>query len=135
MIRGLNHITLSVRDIARAYNFYTEVLGIKPVARWPQGAYLQAGDLWLALVVDDVVRTRPLPEYTHFAFTVAPEDFTALSQRICQAGAPIWQENHTEGDSFYFIDPDGHKLEIHVSDLAARLASARANPWLGLQLF
>ena len=135
MIRGLNHITLSVGDISRSIDFYTAVLGLKPVARWPEGAYLLAGDLWLALVVDGAVRTRPLPEYTHFAFTVAPEDFAALSQRIRRAGAPIWQENRTEGASLYFLDPDGHKLEIHVSDLAARLASARANPWPGLELF
>ncbi len=135
MIRGLNHITLSVRDISQSFDFYTAVLGLKPVAHWPEGAYLLAGDLWLALVVDETVRIRPLPEYTHFAFTVTPEDFTALSLRIRQAGAPIWQENHTEGDSLYFLDPDGHKLEIHVSDLAARLADARANPWPGLRLF
>jgi hypothetical protein len=51
------------------------------------------------------------------------------------AGAPIWQENWTEGDSLYFLDPDGHKFEIHASNLAARIRSARAQPWDGLVFF
>ena len=37
--------------------------------------------------------------------------------------------------SLYFLDPNGHKLEIHVSDLAARLRAARQDPWEGLELF
>jgi hypothetical protein len=30
-----------------------------------------------------------------------------------------------EVQSLYFPDPNGHKLEIHVSDLAARIKSAK----------
>ena len=39
------------------------------------------------------------------------------------------------GASLYFLDPNGHKLEIHASDLEARLLSARERPWEGLELF
>ena len=49
MITGINHITLSIRDVGESFAFYTEVLGFKPVARWPKGAYLLAGELWEAL--------------------------------------------------------------------------------------
>ena len=87
------------------------------------------------LVQDDHVRPGPLPEYWHIAFSVAPNDFSILSARICASGAIIWQENSSEGESLYFLDPDGHKLEIHASDLAARLRAARANPWPDLKLF
>ncbi len=135
MIRGINHITLAVRDVAMAGQFYREVLGCQLLARWPLGAYLLAGDVWLALVQDDQTCQEPLPEYTHIAFTVVPADFAALSARIRAAGAPIWQENRSEGASLYFLDPDGHKLEIHASDLAARLRAAKADPWPGLELF
>ena len=133
MITGPNHLTLAVRDPERSFQFYTQVLGLQPVARWPTGAYLLAGDLWIALTQDAHTRSAPLPEYTHFAFSVSPADFDALSARIRASGAVIWQENKTEGDSLYFLDPDGHKLEIHASDLAARLRSAREKPWDGLE--
>lgn len=133
MIQGINHITLSVRDIDQSYQFYTAVLGMKPLAKWPQGAYFLAGDLWVALVVDENVRERPLPEYTHVAFAVTPGDFSALCQQILQADVHLWQENKTEGDSLYFLDPDGHKLEIHASDLEARMKTAQERPWPGLE--
>jgi catechol 2,3-dioxygenase-like lactoylglutathione lyase family enzyme len=135
MITGLNHLTLSVRDAKRAFEFYTQVLGLKPVAKWPTGAYLLAGDLWIALVQDQHVRPAKLPEYTHIAFSVSPQDFSALCARITASDAELWQENRTEGASLYFTDPDGHKLEIHASDLAARLKSAREKPWDGLEFF
>jgi catechol 2,3-dioxygenase-like lactoylglutathione lyase family enzyme len=86
-------------------------------------------------VWDAQVRDQVLPEYTHIALTVAPADFDTMCQRIRQAGTPIWQENWTEGASLYFTDPNGHKLEIHASDLAARLRAARAQPWDGLEFF
>ena len=135
MIRGINHITLSVQDIERSFAFYTRVLGLQPIARWPKGAYLVAGDVWIALVVDAAARTQPLSEYTHIAFTVTADQFAAISQAIHAAGAPIWQENWMEGDSLYFVDPNGHKLEIHASDLATRIRSAKAQPWDGLEFF
>ena len=135
MIIGVNHITLSIKDVEVSFDFYTQVLGFSPVARWPKGAYLLAGDLWIALVLDQRVRVGALPEYTHIAFTVSQADFAALSERIVDAGAPIWKQNQTEGDSLYFLDPNGHKLEIHASNLEARLRAAKASPWEGLEFF
>ena len=135
MISGINHITLSVRDTEQSFEFYTQVLGFQPVAYWPKGAYLLAGSTWIALVLDPTTRAASLPEYTHIAFSVSAVEFESMSQRILQSGAAIWQENWTEGDSLYFVDPNGHKLEIHASDLAARLKSAKENPWDGLEFF
>jgi catechol 2,3-dioxygenase-like lactoylglutathione lyase family enzyme len=135
VIGGINHLTFSVRDIDESFAFYVDVLGLTPVAKWPAGAYLLAGDLWMALVQDCDVRLGSLREYTHVAFTVSQEDFGHLANRIRAAGATIWQDNWTEGDSLYFTDPNGHKLEIHVSDLEARLHTARLNPWEGLTFF
>ncbi len=135
MIRGLNHITLAVRDVAEAFAFYTALLGFKPLARWPKGAYLLGGGVWIALQLDEYTRREPLPEYTHIAWTVSPDDFPRLAQRLIDVRVELWQENRTEGDSLYFLDPNGHKLEVHASDLTARLASAKAAPWEGLEFF
>jgi glutathione S-transferase fosA5 len=38
MNSGVNHITLSVRDVDRSFGFYVETLGAKPLARWSKGA-------------------------------------------------------------------------------------------------
>lgn len=135
MITGISHITLSVTDLVRSLAFYGNVLGLRLAARWPKGAYLAADQLWLALFLDPATRAGPLPEYTHVAFAVAAADFAGLTTRIKAAGAPIFQENSSEGHSLYFLDPDGHKLEIHVGDLNSRLAAAKEKPWPGLEIF
>jgi catechol 2,3-dioxygenase-like lactoylglutathione lyase family enzyme len=133
MITGISHITLSVKHLARSYRFYVDVLGCKPIAKWPKGAYVTAGNIWVALHVDKSTRNGPLPEYTHIAFRVPARSFDALAARIRASRAKIFQENVTEGKSLYFLDPDGHKLEIHVGDLKSRLASAKKAPWKGLE--
>jgi catechol 2,3-dioxygenase-like lactoylglutathione lyase family enzyme len=135
MISGINHITLAVRDAGESIVFYAGTLGCKIAARWSGGAYLVAGDVWLCLHQDDSVRRTMLPEYTHIAFTVAQEDFNDMCTRIRSSGARIWQENRSEGASLYFTDPNGHKLEIHTTNLQARLASIRQKPWNGLEVF
>jgi len=135
MLTGINHITLAVKDTEESFRFYTQVLGMKPVAKWPKGAYLLAGDTWLALHQDSSTRAGALTEYTHIAFSVSHDDFATMEARIRSSGAVIWQENWTEGDSLYFLDPNGHKLEIHASDLENRIRSAKQNPWDDLQFF
>ena len=135
MLTGLNHLTLSTRDVAESVRFYTEVLGCKLLARWSRGAYLLAGDVWLALSLDPSTRSEALPEYTHVAFSVEPGQFEAVAARIRASGAHIFKDNTSEGASLYFLDPNGHKLEIHATDLQARLQSLREAPYDGLELF
>ncbi len=133
-VSGVNHVTLAVSDLERSVAFYRDVLGLEPAARWREGAYLRGGELWLALLVDDAVRGGPLPECSHVAFSVEAAELPAFRDRIEHAGAAIWQENRTEGDSVYVLDPDGHKLELHAGSLETRLAHARRHPWDGLEL-
>jgi catechol 2,3-dioxygenase-like lactoylglutathione lyase family enzyme len=135
MITGLNHITLSVSDLDRSFSFYTERLGIKPHAKWARGAYLSAGNLWLCLSLDAHCRAGALPEYTHVAFSVPDGEFCAFAKRLVELGVPVWKDNSSEGDSLYILDPDGHKLEIHVGNLQSRLDSLQERPYDGLVMF
>jgi catechol 2,3-dioxygenase-like lactoylglutathione lyase family enzyme len=129
MISGVNHITLSVGDVDRAFGFYVETLGARPLARWSKGAYLLAGDLWLCLVLDErKCSSSPSPEYSHVALTVPAARFDDAAARIRASGAAIWQDNRSEGASLYFLDPDGHKLEIHAGDWRTRLAAMKLDP-------
>jgi len=125
VVSGLNHLTLAVSDLARSVAFYRDALGMTLDAEWAEGAYLSAGDLWLCLSLDAATRQGPLAEYTHVAFSVAPADFDAARERLREAGAETWRDNRSEGASYYFLDPDGHKLELHLGDLQSRLAHYR----------
>jgi catechol 2,3-dioxygenase-like lactoylglutathione lyase family enzyme len=88
-ISGLNHLTLAVSDLERSVAFYRDLLGLKLRARWPEGAYLEAGTLWLCLTFDEAASAAPRLDYTHFALDIAPEGFDALSGRIRKVAA-IW---------------------------------------------
>jgi len=125
MITGVNHITPAVRDLDRSYRFYVETLGSRPLARWSKGAYLLLGDLWLCLTLDERTRSSPLPEYSHIAFNVPAARFEDAAASIRASGAAVWQDNRSEGVSLYFLDPDGHKLEIHAGDWRTRLAGMK----------
>jgi ADP-ribose pyrophosphatase YjhB (NUDIX family)/catechol 2,3-dioxygenase-like lactoylglutathione lyase family enzyme len=133
MIKGINHITLSVKDLEESFRFYQDVLGFVPVLKWAKGAYFQAGELWFCLFLDPKTRTQPNTEYTHLAFDVARAHFNVFAERLSKT--TVWQDNSSEGESIYFLDPDGHKLEIHSGTLGTRLASAKKNPWGKMEIF
>lgn len=135
MLKGLNHITLSVSDLSGSVAYYKELLGFSLLARWDDGAYLTLGGLWLCLTRDTHVRAGPLPEYTHVALSVDRADFNAFSRKVAEGAHPTWKENTSEGESIYLLDPDGHKLEVHAGSLESRLASLRKEPYDGLALY
>ena len=90
--------------------------------------------MWLCLSHDTNVSSAPNSDYTHIAFSVSEADYQHLSERVT-AECRIWKDNRSEGDSTYFLDPDGHKLEIHLGSLESRLAHYRGNPAKGVQVF
>ncbi|MEM9265789.1 MAG: VOC family protein [Cyanobacteria bacterium P01_F01_bin.13] len=120
MITGINHITLSVTDLERSIDFYVGILKFRQVHRWNDGVYLEAGSLWLCLSLCESVGLRK--DYSHLAFTVSSEDIDSLATKSEELGLLCWKENKSEGNSFYLLDPDGHKLELHDGSLLTRMA-------------
>ena len=135
MLTGLNHLTLAVQDLQRSIGFYRGQLRFHLDAQWDAGAYLQLGDLWLCLALDTALRASVAPAYTHYAFSIAQADFATFCADLRSAGIIEWQANRSEGDSFYFLDPDGHQLEAHVGSLASRLRECRLKPYQGMVFF
>ncbi|MDG1212161.1 MAG: VOC family protein [Paracoccaceae bacterium] len=133
-VAGLNHVTLAVRDLAISFAFYRDALGFTPRARWSKGAYLSSGDLWLALIAAPE-RQAAATDYSHFALTVSTQDFEPVRARSIVANVSEWSENRSEGASYYFCDPDGHQLEIHVGDIRSKLARMRSDPWEPIEFF
>jgi catechol 2,3-dioxygenase-like lactoylglutathione lyase family enzyme len=134
MVSGVSHATFAVSNLERSIQFYTDFLGLKPIVRWDEGAYLTAGDFWISLILDPAApQATNNFSYTHFAFAVPPENFTALREKLLARDCEEWQPNSSPGESFYFLDPDGHKLEIHARTLPDRLAALRENPKPGIR--
>lgn len=75
MLKGLNHITIAVKNLNASFDFYVNILGFKPEVRWNQGAYLTLNELWFCLLVDN---SKPSEDYTHIAFDVSKEDFPKI---------------------------------------------------------
>lgn len=123
MLTGMNHITMAIKDIDKSFLFYRDVLGLRPLVKWDKGAYFLVGDFWFCLNVDK--NRLPNPCYTHYAFTVLREQFDKLCKVIIASGAEIFKDNTSPGESLYFLDPDGHKLEIHVGNWKSRIESKK----------
>jgi catechol 2,3-dioxygenase-like lactoylglutathione lyase family enzyme len=132
MLRGLNHITIAVSDLDRSFNFYTALLSFQPHVRWNTGAYLSLGDLWLCLSCGTAT---PSQDYSHIALDCEPDKFNAIAMELRSAQVTEWKQNTSEGNSLYFLDPDGHKLEIHQGNLQSRLMSLKEKPYTGMVWF
>ncbi len=122
-MRAINHITLAVSNLEKSILFYRDILGLKFIKEWQTGAYFLSGNIWFALNLDKRVIGKIPSDYSHIAFSCCKNEFETLKKKLIAYGCRHWAENVSEGDSFYFNDPDGHQLEIHVGNLQSRLRS------------
>ncbi len=91
--------------------------------------------LWFCLDRDK--KRQESSDSTHYAFAVEEKDFEALSEKIKASGARIYKENTSPGKSLYFLDPDGHKLEIHVGNWKDRIEAKKKDPgkWTNVEWY
>ena len=101
-------------------------------AKWETGAYLTLGDLWLCLSLDMVDLKQ---DYTHYAFSIDEREILEFKQKLKQMNVKEWKENSSEGDSIYFLDPDGHKHEVHYGNIETRLASCKLRPYKNMVFY
>jgi len=105
---------------------------MKPEVKWEKGAYLSIGELWLCLSKE---AARPSEDYSHIAFSIPSCYFAVFSSKVHSTGVNSWKENTSEGRSLYILDPDGHKLEIHVGSLESRLKELKSKPYKGVKWY
>jgi len=133
----MNHITLAVSNLEKSFSFYQKVLELRPLVRWSEGAYFltRENTFWFCLNVDKARKATSC--CTHYAFSATETDFPRISENIKLYGAPLYQENTSPGNSLYFLDPDGHKLEIHTGNWKSRLTSKKLSPdsWKHVEWF
>lgn len=130
-IRGLRHLALKVRDLARSRTFYEELFGMKVV--WepdPENVYLSSGVDNLAL---HQIPLAELAQYKtaraefldHLGFIMdSPESVDRLLPRAERFGATIVKpaKRHRDGSySFYMADPDGNIVQVLYEPTISKL--------------
>ncbi|MGE0683935.1 MAG: VOC family protein [Candidatus Binatia bacterium] len=120
--RKVGHVVLKVRDIKRAEQFYTEVLGFEVVTRLkrPRGVFFSLGEQHHDIAVlevpsdADVVKENQVGLH-HVALQVGSfaelqECYRTLKAHDVTITATI---DHSITKSIYFLDPDGNGFELY----------------------
>ena len=124
-IDALDHVALSVRDVARSAQWYVEVLGFRRLHedKW-NGIPVFVGNNHAAIALfpaseevhsasNDRVAIRTL----HFAFRTDRENFSQAQDELKKRRIAFEFQDHEISHSIYFRDPDGHKIEITTYEL------------------
>ena len=124
-IEALDHVALSVRDVARSAKWYSEILGFKRLHedKWNGiPVFVGNGDVAIALfpAAEEIGSTsadRAAVRTLHFAFRTDRENFSRAQDELKKRAIPFEFQDHEISHSIYFHDPDGHKIEITTYQL------------------
>ena len=119
---GIDHVAINVRDIDRAVEFYTKVIGLKITEREPSKPgieyFLDCGPSLIGIIqANDMSISHQFENEglgaNHFSFRVHSGDFDEMIKRLESHGVRIeFAKKREKSWSLYFYDIDGNKLEI-----------------------
>ncbi len=114
MIKGIAFTGIPVTDIARAREYYEDVLGLKLSAEMAHGKWIEydVGGATVALTSINP-RWEPSDQGTAVGFEV--DDIDAMLDAIKESGAPVYMDKMESPVCWLAIvqDPDGNKVVIH----------------------
>lgn len=130
-ITAMDHIVINVRDMKKALQFYTDVLGL-PGERIEEFGQGKVGFPSVRINADTLIDLFPMSEsegqdvsaanMNHFCMVINPSDMPAVIKRLEANGVeidegpvPRWGA-HGNGTSIYFNDPEGNRIEIRYYD-------------------
>lgn len=131
---GIDHVALAVREVRVSAAWYQEVLGFRRVYEEAWGdfpAVVGNGTTAVAFfpVVGDPPRPRPGRDtiaMRHLAFRVDRANFDAAKAALSGRGIDFTEQHHDVSESIYFLDPDGHELEVTTYELARPASESTA---------
>jgi sugar phosphate isomerase/epimerase/catechol 2,3-dioxygenase-like lactoylglutathione lyase family enzyme len=111
IVRGLHHISISMKSFAAAHHFYGEVLGLP--LKSAQG-YSYSPVLLFVLPTGEEFHVHLHGPSTHMHVAIEVADFAGTIDRLSRAGVEIsGPDRRGDGSEFLFCsDPDGNRLEI-----------------------
>ena len=113
-IRGVYEVAIRVKDLTRAEAFYRAVLGLEVGLRDERRPwlFLRAGGQAGILLLQEDKGEWPMQ---HLAFTVDASEIERAAATLQEHGVTVrgpvfhaWMP----ATSVYFVDPDGHQLEL-----------------------
>lgn len=124
-VKGIDHVTLIVKDLARSKQFYVETLGMQPVDRPGfsfDGSWFQAGGTQVHLILEhensgpageNTVDQKKSSRNRHFAFEI--EDGHEAATKLQQLGIELFAGPQLRPDGaiqVFVNDPDGYVVEL-----------------------
>jgi catechol-2,3-dioxygenase len=121
-VTRLNHAVLYVRDVDASVEFYSSMLGFRPVMAFPGAAFLQASgsnndhDLGLFQIGPQAGPSgagRTTVGLYHLAWEVDTlDELAATRARLEAGGALAGATDHGTTKALYAKDPDGIEFEV-----------------------
>lgn len=131
-VESIDHVALSVRDVEGAARWYEDVLGLDRRYQDIWGSFpAVVGTGGTSLALFPVTSPDPSPPpgrdtlcVRHIAFRVDRSNFLAAQDHLTRRGIRFEFQDHQIAHSIYFVDPDGHQLEITTYELSPGPAPA-----------
>ena len=122
LFQQISHVSITVTDVAKAREFYTETLGFQEIPRpafnFPGIWYSLGGDLQLHIILNDrlvrpaVERETIQAQYPHFALWTDDADAAALKLEALGLPSRDVISGPTGLRQIFVKDPDGNMVEF-----------------------
>jgi glyoxylase I family protein len=134
---GVHHVAIAVRDLAALEAFYTDVLGLPVLRRWPlAGDEKRDRSVWLDLgngAFLALERAAGVELTREGGPPGRPHGYLMIALRITRAARPSWEARLAAAGvvvvdrtayTLYVADPEGNRVGLsHWPDAAAEPAS------------
>lgn len=120
IMRRVGHVHLKVRNLERAGEFYTKILGLRVAERVGRYLFLTYGIAHHDIALNEVGESAPLPSHDmvglyHVAIEVESlSDFKDVYKRLVAAGVAVETVDHGISLALYFTDPDDNGIEVYI---------------------
>ena len=130
-LEGIDHVAISVADVHRSAQWYRNTLGLERryETAWADCPIVMGrGTTAIALFPVGTPTPEPPPgrhvlSMRHVAFRADAKNFAQAQDELTRNGVSFEFQDHQIAHSIYFLDPDGHQIEITTYDLPNRQSS------------